>query len=65
MVVVWNRGGVFCYPGAEDNGGAVSIVDHVSEDFSLVETNRKLLREEGQSVEFPEEDCGKTLAEKM
>ena len=65
MVVVWNRGGIFCYPGAEDNGGAVSIVPHVSEYFCFVETKRKLVREKGQRVEFLEEEYVITLAEKM
>ena len=49
MVVVWNRGRIFCYPGAEDNGGAVSIAPHVSEDFCLVKTNRELVRQGAES----------------
>ena len=65
MVVVRNRGGIFCYPGAEDNGGTLSIAPHGSEDFRLVKTNRKLVREKGQRVEFLKDDCAITLAEKM
>ena len=34
MVVVCNRGCIFCYPGAEDNGGAVSIGPHGPEAFA-------------------------------
>ena len=30
MVAIWNHGGIFCYPGAENNNGAVSIVHQVS-----------------------------------
>ena len=65
MVVVGNRGGIFCYPGAEDNGGAVSILPHVSKYFCFVETHRKLVRGEGQRVEFVVADYVITLAEKM
>ena len=65
MVVIWNRGGIFCYPAAEDNGRAVSMVHHVPKDLCFVETNRKLVREEGQSGEFLEEDYVITRAEKM
>ena len=65
LVMVWNRGGIFCYPGAEDNGGAVSIALHISEHFCFVETNRTLVSEEGQIVEFLEGDYVITLAEKM
>ena len=56
MVVIWNRGGIFCCPGTENNGGAVSIVHQIPKNFCFVKTNRTLVREEGQSVEFLEED---------
>ena len=63
--MIWNLGGTFTYHGAENNGGALSIVHHVSEDFCFVETNKKLVVGEGQSVDFLEEDYVVTLAEKM
>ena len=65
MVVVLNRGGIFCHPGPENNGGAVSIAQNVSEDFCFVETNRKMARDEGHRVEFLEEDYAIALAEKV
>ena len=66
MAVVWNRGGIFCYPGAEDNGRAVWIAPPpVSEDFCFVQTDRKLVREERQRVESLEEDYVIALAEKI
>ena len=65
MVMVRNPGGILCYPRAEHNCRALSIAPHVSEDFCFVKTNRKLVREEGQRVEFLEKDYVITLAEKM